>query len=305
VTRWGGARTSGVSAGEGDVTAARAAEPPGPPAERRRGPGRNLPAAIATGLALVAVLFGALLLDPRAFVVALFALVVATLVELLRVLQRRRIRVAAPVVYAVAAILVLGSWRAGTPALSFGILVALLAGFAWYLLDRARSDVTRGLAVSVFACVYVPFAAAHLVLVVRETPAYVGAIFGYAVLVSGYDTIAYAVGASMGRRRLAPQVSPAKSVEGAVGASVATLALGGLLLPLWSPWTVASGLTMAVLTCVVAPIGDLAESMLKRDLTVKDIGFLLPGHGGFLDRIDALLLTAPVLYYVLALFRGA
>lgn len=296
-----GAWTRGVPAGEECVTCPPAAGQDG----RRRGPGRNLPAAIATGLALVAVLFGALLLDPRAFVVVILAIVVATLVELLRVLERRQIRVAAPVVYAVAAILVLGAWRAGTPALSFGILIALLAGFAWYLADRGRADVTRGLAATVLACVYVPFAAAHLVLVVRETPSYVGAMFGYAILVSGYDTVAYAVGASIGRRRLAPRISPAKSVEGALGATVTTLALGTLLLPRWSPWTVASGLTMAALTCVVAPIGDLAESMLKRDLAVKDIGFLLPGHGGFLDRIDALLLTAPVLYYVLALFRGA
>src|SRR4029453_3327902 len=126
----------------------------------------------ATGLALVAVVLGALLVDRRAFVVVLLGIVVATLVELLRVLRSRQIHVAAPVVYAVAAILVLGSWWEGTPALSFGILVALLAGFAWYLLDRTRADVTRNLAVSVLACVYVPFAAAHLVLVVRETPAY-------------------------------------------------------------------------------------------------------------------------------------
>jgi phosphatidate cytidylyltransferase len=207
-------------------------------------------------------------------------------------------------VYAVAAILVFGAWRAGTPALSLGILVALLASFAWYLFDRSRSQVTRNVATTIFACVYVPFTAAHLVLVVRETPHYVGAILGYAMLVSAYDTFAYAVGASIGRHMLAPNVSPSKSIEGAVGATVATLALGGLALPAFEPWTLASGLTMAVITCVVAPIGDLAESMLKRDLAVKDMGFLLPGHGGILDRIDAMLLVAPALYYVLALYGG-
>jgi phosphatidate cytidylyltransferase len=277
---------------------------PPPEPQPRRGPGRNLPMAIASGLLLLGLVVGSLVVNPLAFVAVLALIVAAALVELLTVLRARGFRPAQPVVYLVAAILVLGAWRAGTAALSLGILVALLAGFGWYLLDRGRAQVTRNVAITVFACVYVPFTAAHLVLVVREAPHYVWAIIGYGLLVSCYDTFAYAVGSTLGRRRLAPTVSPSKSVEGAVGASLATLAFGAFLLPLAPPWTQASGLTMALATCVIAPIGDLAESMLKRDLAVKDMGFLLPGHGGFLDRIDALLLVAPALYYVLALYGG-
>ena len=97
-------------------------------------------------------------------------------------------------------------------------------------------------------------------------------------------------------------MSPNKSWEGAIGASVACLLAGAFLLPLWEPWTIASGLVLAAATCVVAPLGDLSESMLKRDLAVKDMGSILPGHGGMLDRIDALLFMAPVLFYVLAAF---
>jgi phosphatidate cytidylyltransferase len=282
-----------------------AADPgPPPPPQRRRGPGRNLPLAIATGLIMAVVLIGSLLLEPLLFVVAIFALIIGGLIELVRVLRGRGLKPAQPVMYLVAAVLVFGSWRAGTAALSLGVLLALLGAFAWYLFDRQRSSVTTNVGVTLFACLYVPFTAAHLVLVVRETPHYVGAVLGYAVLVSGYDTFAYAVGSLIGRRLLAPNVSPSKSVEGAIGATIATLALGAFVLPLWPPWTLASGLTMAAVTCVVAPIGDLAESMLKRDLAVKDMGFLLPGHGGFLDRIDAMLLCAPALYYVLALYGG-
>jgi phosphatidate cytidylyltransferase len=148
----------------------------------------------------------------------------------------------------------------------------------------------------------VPFMAAHLSLVVDRADHYVGALIGYAVLVVVYDTAAYATGATLGRRPIAPQVSPNKSWEGAIGATVACLLAGAFLLPLWEPWTLASGLVLATLTCVVAPLGDLSESMLKRDLAVKDMGSILPGHGGMLDRIDALLFMAPVLYYVLAAF---
>ena len=277
---------------------------PSPSPPRRRGPGRNLPLAIATGLTLVAILAGALFLERLAFVTLVFLVIVGGLVELLRVLRTRGYRPAGPLVYVVAALLIFGAWRAGTAALSLGILIALIGSFAWYLLDRSRAAVTTNVAITVLACLYLPFCGAHLVLVLRETPHYVGAVLGYALVVSGYDTFAYAVGASIGKRLLAPNVSPSKSVEGAVGATVATLALGAFVLPLWPPWTLASGLILAVVTCVIAPIGDLAESMLKLDLNVKDMGFLLPGHGGFLDRIDALLLCAPALYYILALYGG-
>lgn len=270
----------------------------------RRGPGRNLPLAIATGLFLLTVIIGALYVHPLLFVAVLCVIAVLSLVELLTVLRARATRPADPVAYLVAGILVFGAYWMGTAALSFGVLIALILGFGWYLVDRDRADVARNLAVTVFACVYVPFCAAHLSLVVREEPSYLGAIWGYALVVGAYDTFAYAVGSMVGRHALLPSVSPAKSIEGAAGGTVGALLFGGLILPLWSPWTLTSGLAFALLTCIVAPLGDLAESMLKRDLNVKDMGFLLPGHGGFLDRVDALLLSAPVLYYVLLFFGG-
>jgi phosphatidate cytidylyltransferase len=277
----------------------------GSPGEGRRGPGRNLPVATLTGLVLLGIVSGALYLDRRLFVVVLFVIVVVSLVELLTVLRRRGTTPAAPVAYVAAGVLVFGAYWQGTAALSLGILIALVAGFGWYLLDGRRVEVTRNLAVTIFACVYVPFAAAHLSLVVREYEEhYLGAIIGYALVVAAYDTFAYAVGVLWGRRPLLPSVSPAKSVEGAAGGTAAALAFGGLVLPLLEPWTLASGLTFALIACVVAPLGDLAESMLKRDLQVKDMGFLLPGHGGMLDRVDALLLSGPVLYYVLLVFAG-
>jgi phosphatidate cytidylyltransferase len=273
-----------------------------PRRERGARAGRNLPLAIVTALALAGVLITSLVLSRPAFVAFLLGIVTLALLELLTVLRARATRPARPVVLAVGALLVVGAYLEGPAALSFGLLVAILAAFGWYLVDRGRTEVTRNVAATVFACVYVPFMAAHLSLVVARADHYVGAVMGYAVLVVIYDTAAYATGATLGRRPIAPQVSPNKSWEGAIGASVVCLLAGAFLLPLWEPWTMASGLVMAAATCVVAPLGDLSESMLKRDLAVKDMGSILPGHGGMLDRIDALLFMAPVLYYVLAAF---
>jgi phosphatidate cytidylyltransferase len=274
-----------------------------PRRERGARAGRNLPLAIVTALALAGVLIGSLLVSRPAFVVFLLGIVTLALLELLTVLRARATRPARPVVLAVGAVLVVGAYLEGPAALSFGLLAAILGAFGWYLVDRGRTEVTRNVAATIFAVVYVPFMAAHLSLVVGRADHYVGALIGYAALVVIYDTAAYATGATLGRRPIAPQVSPNKSWEGAIGASIACLAAGALLLPLWEPWTLASGLVLAGATCVVAPLGDLSESMLKRDLAVKDMGSILPGHGGMLDRVDALLFMAPVLYYVLAGFN--
>jgi len=273
-----------------------------PRRERGARAGRNLPLAIVTALLLAGVLIASLVWSRPAFVAFLLGIVTLALLELLAVLRARATRPARPVVLAMGALLVVGAYLEGAAALSFGLLVTILAAFGWYLVDRGRTEVTRNVAATVFACVYVPFMAAHLSLVVGRADHYVGAVLGYAALVVIYDTAAYATGSILGRRPIAPQVSPNKSWEGAIGASVVCLLAGAFLLPLWEPWTLASGLVLAGATCVVAPLGDLSESMLKRDLAVKDMGSILPGHGGMLDRVDALLFMAPVLYYVLAAF---
>jgi phosphatidate cytidylyltransferase len=264
--------------------------------------GRNLPLAILTGVGLAGLLLGALVLSKPVFVLFVLAVVLLAVSELNQVLRARATRPAAAVIYPMTLLLLVGAYLKGPAALSFGLVLTVLAAFAWYLVDRGRTEVTRNVAATVFAVLYLPFLAAHLPLVVARADHYVGAVIGYALLVVVYDTAAYATGATIGRHPLAPHISPNKSWEGAAGATVLTLIVGAFVLPLWEPWTLPSGLTLAAVACVVAPLGDLSESMLKRDLAVKDMGSILPGHGGMLDRIDALLFMAPVLYYVLALF---
>jgi len=210
-----------------------------PRRERGARAGRNLPVAIITALLLAGVLITTLVLSRPVFVAFLLGIVTLALLELLAVLRARATRPARPVVLAMGALLVVGAYLEGPAALSFGLLVTILASFGWYLVDRGRTEVTRNVAATVFAVVYVPFMAAHLSLVVGRADHYVGAVIGYAALVVIYDTAAYATGATLGRRPIAPQVSPNKSWEGAIGASVACLAAGAFLLPLWEPWTLA------------------------------------------------------------------
>jgi phosphatidate cytidylyltransferase len=278
-------------------------EPAGTPVPGRGSrTGRNLPLAIVTGVGLAGLLLGALVLSKPVFVLFVLVVVLLAVTELIQVLRARATRPAAAVIYPMAILLLVGAYLKGPAALSFGLMLTVLAAFAWYLVDRGRTEVTRNVAATVFAVLYLPFLAAHLPLVVARAEHYVGAMIGYALLVVAYDTAAYATGATLGRHPMAPHISPNKSWEGAAGATVLTLAVGAFVLPLWEPWTLPAGLTLAAVACVVAPLGDLSESMLKRDLAVKDMGSILPGHGGMLDRIDALLFMAPALYYVLALF---
>ncbi|MEX1125363.1 MAG: phosphatidate cytidylyltransferase [Acidimicrobiia bacterium] len=123
------------------------------------------------------------------------------------------------------------------------------------------------------------------------------------LLVAFNDTGAYFIGRALGQRRLAPVLSPQKTVEGFFGGLIAGLVIASILVtfPGWEDIGLARGLVAAALVGVVGPIGDAAESMVKRALGVKDMGSVLPGHGGILDRIDSFLFAVPAIYF---LFRG-
>jgi phosphatidate cytidylyltransferase len=119
------------------------------------------------------------------------------------------------------------------------------------------------------------------------------------------DVGAFVIGSRLGRTPLASSISPNKTLEGLVGASMATVLVCLLVVRAIHPWNVTRAFALALLVSVVAPLGDLCESMVKRDLGVKDIGWILPGHGGVLDRIDALLFVVPATYYLVRLLKIA
>ncbi|MFA5785594.1 MAG: phosphatidate cytidylyltransferase [Actinomycetota bacterium] len=263
--------------------------------------GRNVWIAILTGLVLAGAVLGSLAWDP----VALLALAVIVLVlgqlELEQVLRRRGFHPATPVTVATGILLIVGAYWRGLEAMSFAVAGGTAACFGWFLAARTRRGVAGNLGVSVLSILYVPFFGAFVALVLAG-PDGEGAVLGFALVGVINDVAAYAVGSRFGHRRMAPNVSPNKSWEGFAGACMASVLAGALILPRWHPWTWASGLSLGVLGAMLSPVGDLAESLIKRDLEVKDMGHLLPGHGGVLDRIDGLLLLAPAAYLLLRLF---
>ena len=112
------------------------------------------------------------------------------------------------------------------------------------------------------------------------------------------DVASLLVGSAMGRHPMAPSISPGKTWEGFAGGAVAAILAAVIVVHFIHPWTVGKALVLGIVVAVVAPLGDLSQSMIKRHLGLKDMGRLLPGHGGILDRVDGLLFVLPATYFV-------
>ncbi len=185
----------------------------------------------------------------------------------------------------------------GRLGLTATVTVLMVASLGWHVAFRQVR--TADTAVTVFGAVYVGFLLAHLVLV-RTLDS--GTELTLAVIVSVWanDVFAYLIGSTMGRHKLAPTISPKKSWEGLIAGTVFTIAIWMAVFFLTDPPLSLAGLALTGLAISVAAIvGDLFESRMKREAGVKDSGTLLPGHGGFLDRFDSLILVSVVAYYLL------
>lgn len=274
------------------------AQPAAPQPEPTPPPkGRNLPIAIVTGLGLAGLIFGTLFTSRIAWEIVVTVVVTYGLYEFYAAVRGRGYKPASWLGLAASVAMMAGaSWR-GPRAVTFVLAMFLVIAFLWYLADPERSNVLANISVSIFGLAYTGVMGAHVILM-RELPNGPTITIAFIGLVAFYDIGAFASGSLFGKRKLAPSISPGKTWEGAIGASLLIMALGAGLGPLIEPWSLWSGLALAAATAVVAPLGDLAESVMKRDLGIKDFGQLLPGHGGMLDRIDALLLMAPVAYWL-------
>ena len=262
--------------------------------------GRDLRAAIGVGLALVAVIIGSLVVRREAFVGLVVVAILIGVVELTRALQAGSFRApVVPLLVGAVAMLVL-AWSRGPTGLVTGFLVTVLAVLLWRLGD-GPAGYLHDAAAGVLVALYVPLLAGFAVLLVVPGDG-VARVLTFIATVAASDIGGYAAGVLFGRHPMAPSISPKKSWEGMVGSVLACVGVGVALFTLTfhEPWW--GGALFGVAIAVSATIGDLGESLIKRDLGIKDMGNLLPGHGGLMDRLDSLLPSAAVAYLLLSLF---
>ncbi|GAA3638445.1 phosphatidate cytidylyltransferase [Streptomyces chitinivorans] len=288
----------------GPGTEPAAPSPRGRSSDRKRA-GRDLRAAIGVGLGLGVVIIASLFVYKHVFVGVIVAAVVVGLWELTsRLAERKQIRAPlVPLAVGGAAMVVAGYVRGAEGAWVATALTAL-AVLVWRMTEDPAEylrDVTAG----VFAAFYVPFLATFvaMMLAADDGPQ---RVLTFLLLTVVSDTGAYAVGWRFGTHKLAPRISPGKTREGLLGAVAFAMAAGALCMHFLidgGAWW--QGLLLGLAAAVSATLGDLGESMIKRDLGIKDMGTLLPGHGGIMDRLDSLLPTAPVVWLLLVVFVGA
>jgi phosphatidate cytidylyltransferase len=272
--------------------------PPSAPAPGRAG--RNLPAAIAVGVGLGGLVVASLFVVKWLFIGLATVAVLIAVVELGRAMSVRGARVpVVPIALGGVAMLV-SSYLSGSEALVITLLLTVAACAVWQLAERDGNylqDVSAG----AFVALYVPFLASFtaLMLSADDGPRRVVALIATVVC---NDVGGYAVGVLAGRHPMAPSVSPKKSWEGFGGSLAACALAGGLLLTLLLQGTWWQGVLFGVAIAIAATLGDFGESMIKRDLGIKDMSNLLPGHGGIMDRLDSMLVAAPVAWLLLGAF---
>jgi len=269
-------------------------ERPVPPKSPGRA-GRNLPAAIGSALVLGAAIILSLVFWKPAFMLIIAAAVVVAIWEMHRGLGARGIDMPEQPLMIGGVAMVGVAYLFGAPALVTATAVSALVTMLW-LLRRGVSGYVQNATASVFTLIYIPFLGAFVALMLAEDGQNgVNGVIAFIVVTIASDIGGYAAGVLFGKHPMAPVISPKKSWEGFAGSALACIVAGVLLVVylLEAEWWI--GVAMGVIAVVMATLGDLCESVMKRDLGIKDMSHIVPGHGGLMDRLDSLLATiAPI-----------
>ncbi|MGA9748175.1 MAG: phosphatidate cytidylyltransferase [Nocardioides sp.] len=275
-----------------------APEAPAPePTEKPSRAGRNLPAAVGSAIVLLAAIGASLVFWKPGFMVIVVAAVVVATWELGQAFGTRDIRLVREPIMVGGAVMVTAAYMFGAPAMGTATAVTILTA----MLLRLRGGVAgyvRDITATAFTVFYVPFLGGFVALMLAEERGQL-AIVTFILVTIASDIGGYAAGVTMGKHPMAPVISPKKSWEGFAGSAVFCVLAGWatVVLLLEGAWWV--GVLVGLVAVVAATLGDLCESVIKRDLGIKDMSQIIPGHGGLMDRLDSLLATAAPTYLLL------
>ena len=265
--------------------------------------GRKLLPSIAVSLSLIALVWFALAYQRAIFALVVTIAVVLGIRELNKAFTAVDIHIPLWSLTTAAVGLCAATWFGGISGLAVATAIAFPCLLV-LLLPRGTVNFVKTASASALALVYLPFLAGFLILLARPSNG-LERVMTFVVLVGCNDTFAYLTGVLFGKRPLAPKISPKKTIEGLLGSLVFTIAGGAIAFHyiMGAEWWL--GALAGLLTVFTATSGDLIESALKRDMAIKDMGNLLPGHGGVMDRLDSVLFAAPALWLALEIVRRA
>jgi phosphatidate cytidylyltransferase len=263
--------------------------------------GRKLGPSIVVSLSLIALVWFALAYRREVFAVVVAVAVLLGIREIVRAFNVRGIYISVVSLAAGAVALTYATWNGGAAGLAIATAIAIPL-LLIQLLTKGPEGFVQSATATTFSLLYLPFLGGFLILLAKPNTG-LERVMTFVVLVGCNDTFGYIVGVLFGKHPLVPVISPKKSWEGLIGSLVFTVIGGSLAFEyiMEMQWWI--GAIVGLMIVFTATCGDLIESAMKRDLHLKDMGTLLPGHGGILDRLDSVLISAPALWLALELVK--
>jgi len=261
--------------------------------------GRKLLPSILVSFLLLALIFGTITVNPWLFFILIWIVIMIGIREIASAYRKGGIELPDYLLMIAATVLLSATWNGNTQglAVSAGLTIPILM-FALLLISQV--DFIKRSTSAVFITFYLAVLGGFILLLANHSDGALR-IFTLVALIACNDTFAYFAGVLLGKHKLAPSISPKKSWEGLIGGAIAVI-LGGAAIFHYlfeTEWII--GAAIGVMTVITATCGDLIESAIKRDLAIKDMSNLLPGHGGIMDRLDSALFTAPAVWFAFEL----
>ena len=265
---------------------------------------RSVAAAIGTGVAVAAIALFLFNAGPAATLGLAVAVVTLAAVELFAVLRKAGHHPATLLGITSTVSVMLAAYAKGETAIPLVLALTMICALLWFMFGVVRARPTINVGLTLMGVIWIGFLGSFAALLLRA-PNGVGFLIGAVLATVAYDVGGLFIGSRSGRTPLAPAISPNKTWEGVMGGAGAALAVSLLITARVHPWDFGSAAALGLVVAFMAPLGDLSQSLIKRDLGIKDMGSLLPGHGGVMDRFDALLFVLPATYYLARLLQLA